>query len=159
VEAVKERAPACEHRQCARHIYANFKKKFTGVEFRKLFWIAAKATTETRFRATMLEINAMSPHAYDHLMERDTKTWCREFFDVDRCCDAVENGISESFNAAIVEARKKPIITMLEDVRVYVMERMYNQKKKGEKWDITICPSIRKKIEKMKEQQSYDTYM
>ncbi|CAI9287973.1 unnamed protein product [Lactuca saligna] len=114
MEAVKERAPSCEHRNCARHIYANFKKKgFTGVEFR------------------------------------------RAFFEPQTCCDAVENGISESFNATIVEARKKPIITMLEEIRLYVMERMYNQKIKGHKWDMEICPSIRKRIEKMKEEQRY----
>ncbi|CAI9273625.1 unnamed protein product [Lactuca saligna] len=28
IEAVKERVPVAEHRQCARHIYANFKKRF-----------------------------------------------------------------------------------------------------------------------------------
>ena len=156
MEAVKERAPSCEHRQCARHIFANFKKKgFTGVEHRRLFWRAAKATTEPSFSSYMREICAMSVEAYDHLIERDPNTWCRAFFEPERCCDAVENGISESFNASIVEARKIPIITMLEEIRVYVMERMYNQKVKGNKWDLEICPSIRKKIETMKEQQRY----
>ncbi|KAI3691858.1 hypothetical protein L6452_31660 [Arctium lappa] len=28
VEAVKDLAPYAEHRQCARHIYANFRKRF-----------------------------------------------------------------------------------------------------------------------------------
>ena len=156
MEAVKERAPSCEHRNCARHIYANFKKKgFTGVEFRRLFWSAAKATTDSNFRSYMREIRTMSTEAYEHLIERDPNTWCRAFFEPQTCCDAVENGISESFNAAIVEARKKPIITMLEEIRLYVMERMYNQKIKGHKWDMEICPSIRKRIEKMKEQKRY----
>ncbi|CAI9292586.1 unnamed protein product [Lactuca saligna] len=156
MEAVKERAPSCEHRNCARHIYANFKKKgFTGVEFRRLFWRAVKATTDSNFRSYMREIRTMSTEAYEHLIERDPNTWCRAFFEPQTCCDAVENGISESFNAAIVEARKKPIITMLEEIRLYVMERMYNQKIKGHKWDMEICPSIRKRIEKMKEEQRY----
>ncbi|CAI9284859.1 unnamed protein product [Lactuca saligna] len=120
MEAVKERAPSCEHRNCARHIYANFKKKgFTGVEFRRLFWSAAKATTDSNFRSYMREIRTMSTEAYEHLIERDPNTWCRAFFEPQTCCDAVENGISESFNAAIVEARKKPIITMLEEIRLY----------------------------------------
>nr|KAJ0193822.1 hypothetical protein LSAT_V11C800417780 [Lactuca sativa] len=69
------------------------------------------------------------------------------------CCDVVENYISESFNAAIIEAQKKPIITMLEEIRLYVMERMYNQKLMRQKWDLEIRPSIRNRIEKMKEQQ------
>ncbi|CAI9303295.1 unnamed protein product [Lactuca saligna] len=156
MEAVKERAPSCEHRNCARHIYANFKKKgFTGVEFRRLFWRATKATTNSNFRSHMREIRTMSTEAYEHLIERDPNTWCRAFFEPQASCDAVENGISESFNATIVEARKKPIITMLEEIRLYVMERMYNQKIKGHKWDMEICPSIRKRIEKMKEEQRY----
>ncbi|CAI9292180.1 unnamed protein product [Lactuca saligna] len=39
-------------------------------------------------------------------MERDPKSWCRAFFEVDRACDAYENGISESFNSIIDLARK-----------------------------------------------------
>ncbi|CAI9283210.1 unnamed protein product [Lactuca saligna] len=110
IEAVKERVPDVEHRQCARHVYANFKKKFKGAAYRKLFWRAAKATT------------------------------------VQRSCDAIENGICESFNATIVHARKKPIITMLEEIRRFVMDRMYCKRLKGQKWNLAICPSIRKKI-------------
>ncbi|GJV36858.1 hypothetical protein Tco_1409335 [Tanacetum coccineum] len=43
-------------------------------------------------------------------------------------CDAVENGLSESFNSHIKNARRKPIIRMLEDIRSYVMTRNYTQK-------------------------------
>ncbi|CAI9274918.1 unnamed protein product [Lactuca saligna] len=38
LEAVKERVPAAEHRKCARHVCANFLKRFKGQVFRKLFW-------------------------------------------------------------------------------------------------------------------------
>lgn len=37
----------------------------------------------------------------------------------------------ESFNALIVDARKKPIITILEETRLYIMERLYNHKRMG----------------------------
>nr|KAJ0208375.1 hypothetical protein LSAT_V11C500248030 [Lactuca sativa] len=38
MEAVKERAPSCEYRNCARHIFSNFKKKgLTGFELRR-YW-------------------------------------------------------------------------------------------------------------------------
>lgn len=88
MEAVKERAPSCEHRNCARHIFANFKKKgFTGVEFRRLFWSAAKATTDSNFRSYMREIRTMSTEAYEHLIERDPNTWCRAFFEPESCCE------------------------------------------------------------------------
>ncbi|CAI9281393.1 unnamed protein product [Lactuca saligna] len=125
IEAVKERVPAAEHRQCARHIYANFKKSFKGEQYRKLFWAAAASTTQPKFEAEMNSIKKIDPLAYEHLMERDPKSWCRAFFEVDRACDAYENGISESFNSVIDLARKRPLITMLEEIRIYAMERIF----------------------------------
>ncbi|GKC87347.1 transposase, MuDR, plant, partial [Tanacetum coccineum] len=44
IEAAKQVMHLAEHRQCARYIYANFSKKYTGVQYRNLFWKAAKAT-------------------------------------------------------------------------------------------------------------------
>ncbi|GKF34170.1 hypothetical protein Tco_0107370, partial [Tanacetum coccineum] len=76
IEAAKQVMPLDEHKQCARHIYANFRKKYTEVQCRNLFWKAAKATYPTS---------------------------------TDKACDAVENGISECFNAIIVDARRKLI--------------------------------------------------
>lgn len=35
------------------------------------------------------------------------------FFLVDMCCDSVENDNSKIFNIVIMDANKKPIITML----------------------------------------------
>ncbi|KAL7608557.1 hypothetical protein Lser_V15G12744 [Lactuca serriola] len=72
----------------------------------------------------------LSPEAHKYLMEKELKTWSREFYEAGRACAAVENGISKSFNAVIVEAKRKPIITMLEELRLYIMERMFNLKHK-----------------------------
>lgn len=60
-------------------MYANFKKKFKGVAYRKLFWRAAKATTMQRFEGIMKEIRVIDIQTYDHLMERDPKSWSRAF--------------------------------------------------------------------------------
>ncbi|GJR68371.1 hypothetical protein Tco_0014436, partial [Tanacetum coccineum] len=56
IEAAKDVMPLSEHRQCTRHIYANFRKKFIGVQFRSLFWQAAKATYPAKFEKIMQEI-------------------------------------------------------------------------------------------------------
>ncbi|GJV58537.1 hypothetical protein Tco_1459542 [Tanacetum coccineum] len=93
----------------ARHIYANFKKKFNGVVYRNLFWKVAKATYPAKFERIMYEMKSVSMDAHKHLMKRKPKSWSRAFFSTDKACDAVENGISECFNALIVEARRKPI--------------------------------------------------
>ncbi|KAL4563609.1 hypothetical protein LXL04_027654 [Taraxacum kok-saghyz] len=149
LEAVKERVPAAEHRQCARHIYANLRKRFKSEEY------AAGSTTQQRYQHWMDEIKKLEPEAFDQLMEKEPKTWCKAFFEVDRACDAFENGVSESFNFAIDEIRTLPLLTMLEEIRIYVMERLYNSKKKGECWDLDICPSIRLKLEKFKLKQRF----
>lgn len=150
MEAVKERVPDVEHRLCARHILANFHKRFKGEQYIKPFWKAVRATTIPKFEAAMNEIKSIESRAYDYLIERDPKCWSKAFFTEGMDCDAVENGVSESFNAAILDARRKPLIAMLEDIRCFVMERLWMQKQKGLSWDLAICPAIRKKLEDMK---------
>ncbi|GJR37178.1 transposase, MuDR, plant [Tanacetum coccineum] len=118
IEAAKQVMPLAEHRQCARHIYANFRKKYTRVQYRNLFWKAAKATYPTRFNKVMKEIQTINKEAYKHLMDIQPETWSRSYFSTDNACDAVKNGISECFNAMIVDARRKPIINMLKESRL-----------------------------------------
>ncbi|KAJ9542857.1 hypothetical protein OSB04_029363 [Centaurea solstitialis] len=151
VEAVKDVLPLAEHRQCARHVYSNFRKKFNGIEYRSLFWAASKAGTPEEFERVMQEIKDLSRQAYDDLMERQPSTWSRAFFRTDVACDAVENGLSECFNSLIVSSRRKPIITMLEEIRVFVMERISKMTEQASKWTREIRPVIWKKIEKNKE--------
>ncbi|GJT96911.1 hypothetical protein Tco_1092429 [Tanacetum coccineum] len=137
--------------KCARHVYANFRKKFNGVVYRNLFWKAAKATYPAKFERIMSEMKSVSMDSHKHLMERKLKSWSRAFFSTDKACDAVENGIGECFNALIVEARRKPIINMLEDIRLMTMERMQKMREKHEKWNDGIFPNIRKKFEIIKD--------
>nr|KAJ0213335.1 hypothetical protein LSAT_V11C400182760 [Lactuca sativa] len=122
-QAVKERLPDVEHRLCARHILANFHKKFKGEQYFKPFWRAVNATTVPKFEATMNEIKSLESRAYDYLIERDP--------------------------------RRKPLITMLEDIRCWAMQRLWMQKQNGLSWDLDICPSIRREIEDLKELQRF----
>ncbi|GJU03902.1 (R)-mandelonitrile lyase-like protein [Tanacetum coccineum] len=69
----------------------------------------------------------------------------------DKACDVVKNGISECFNALIVEARRKPIIDMLEGIRLMIMERMRKMREKHVKGDHGIYPNIKKKFEIIKD--------
>ena len=148
-------APYAEHRQCARHIYANFHKKFNGVEYRNIFWAAVGSTFEADFMSHMERIKTLDLDAYNHLIEKDPTTWCKAFFQPDRACEAIENGICESFNSVIVDARRKPIITMLEEIRLFVMDRNYQMSKKTQQWESVVCPAIRKKLKKRGENHRY----
>lgn len=136
-----------DHRQCARHVYANFKKSYNGLDYKRMFWGASLSTTEASFLAAMDELKEMNVNAYEHLMQRNPQSWCRAFYPGGRACEAVENGISESFNSVILEARTKPLLTMLEEIRMYVMERFYRMSKKHLTWKDDVCPNILKKLE------------
>ncbi|KAL4571792.1 hypothetical protein LXL04_018557 [Taraxacum kok-saghyz] len=148
VEAVKEVLPAAEHRQCARHVFANYKKEYNGVDYKKLFWDATMSTTESSFVGIMEELKALNGNAYKHLMTRKPESWSRAFFSEGRACEAVENGISESFNSVILEARTKPLLTMLEEIRMYTMERFYRMSTKHLSWTEDVCPAILTKMDK-----------
>ncbi|GKB64869.1 hypothetical protein Tco_0921055, partial [Tanacetum coccineum] len=158
IEAVASILPDSEHMQCARHIYANFKKKWSGLQYKRLFWGATSCTADSQFLLKMEEIKELDLAAYKWLVERNPNSWCRAFFEMDRCSAVFKNGISESFNARIVPARGKPIITMLEDIRIYVMQRMCHMNKVLVKLEDTITPSIRKRLEYLKEKQSWVVY-
>nr|KAJ0224739.1 hypothetical protein LSAT_V11C100006950 [Lactuca sativa] len=94
------------------------------------------------------------PLVYKHLMERDPKSWYRTFFKVVKDCDAFENGISESSNSVIDLARKRPFLTMLEEIQIYAMKMMYKILLEGQSWgNLKICPSIILKISKLKKHQ------
>ena len=138
--------PKAEHRKCTRHVFANFKKKFSGMQFRRLFWCAASSTLEAQFDHYMSQIRELDQEAYDYLLTRDPNTWSRAFFEMDRRCASFENGICESFNRAILIPRHKPIITMLEEIRIYVMQRLVAMNKLAFDLEDTITPSIRKRL-------------
>nr|KAJ0196054.1 hypothetical protein LSAT_V11C700363600 [Lactuca sativa] len=101
----------------------------------------------------MNEIKSLESRAYDYLIDRDPRYWSKDFSRQGMDCDAVENGVSESFNSSVLDARRKPLITMLEDIRCWAMHRLWMQKQNGLSWDLDICPSIRREIEDLKELQ------
>ena len=62
------------------------------------------------------------------------------------------NNLYEAFNRFILDAREKPILTMLEVIRSKIMNRIMNKRNKMMKLKGEICPKIQKKLEKNKEQ-------
>ncbi|GJT15982.1 hypothetical protein Tco_0874688 [Tanacetum coccineum] len=101
----------------------------------------------------MDQIKLLDANAYDYLIQRNPNSWSTAFFEMDTRCAAFENGISESFNRAILGPRMKPIITMLEDIRLYIMQRIVAMNKLAFSLEDTITPSIRKRLEILKEKQ------
>nr|GEX67173.1 hypothetical protein [Tanacetum cinerariifolium] len=92
IEAVKDVMPNAEHRQCSRHIYENFRKQYHGLEYRQLFWEASKASHPQLFNKIIDKIKSANSNAHKYLMDKNSKTWSRAFFEIERGCEAIKNG-------------------------------------------------------------------
>ncbi|XP_057811787.1 uncharacterized protein LOC131026026 [Salvia miltiorrhiza] len=150
--AVKELAPFAEHRNCARHVYCNWKKQFKGATLKNIFWRAVRSTYRDEFDAAVEEMRQENQSAYDDFMEKDHHRFCKVFVSTHCNSDMVDNNVSETFNGYIVKARGKHIINMLEDIRVALRERQYKnlESVKNVKVGDKLCPNIKKKLEKAK---------
>ncbi|GKA51754.1 hypothetical protein Tco_0744950 [Tanacetum coccineum] len=53
-----------EHMKCARPIYANFKRKWGGLQYKRLFWGAASCILDQQFLLKMEQIKELDPTAH-----------------------------------------------------------------------------------------------
>lgn len=95
-------------------------------------------------------MRCISNAAADDLLKRNYKKWCRAFYTSMSSCDSVDNNMSEVFNAYILKSRHKPIITMLEDMREGLMERLHKKRDEIGNKDLQLCPRIQAQVEKHK---------
>ncbi|CAA7044351.1 unnamed protein product [Microthlaspi erraticum] len=123
VKAVKNVLPQAEHRQCARHIMENWKKDSHDRKLQELFWKIARSYTMGEFTDNMEALARYNPYAFATLQDTNPKSWSRAFFRIGSCCNDNLNNLSESFNRIIRQARKKPLLELLEDIRRQCMVR------------------------------------
>lgn len=138
VKAMKSTLYKAEHRMCARHIYANWRKKHRDHELQKKFWAIAKAANREDFMYRKAKLALETPEGAKDLIWLEPKHWARAFFQVGSKCDSVDNNICESFNNLIIESRFYPIISMLEKIRCQMMKRIQENRTNSEKWHGTI---------------------
>ena len=66
LNAIQHWAPLAEHRNCARHLYANWRKKFKKKEWQKRWWKCAKASCPLLFnmaRTRLAQFTREGAHA------------------------------------------------------------------------------------------------
>lgn len=117
--------PAIEHMHCVRHLHNNFKLAgHSSLALKQRLWAAVRATTIQWWDAEMERIRELSGEVYKWLEEMPASHWSKLQFKIGPKCDALLNNLCEPFNATILEGRDKPIMTMLERIRYYLMLRM-----------------------------------
>lgn len=141
--------PLAEHRNCARHIYANWSKLHKGESFHFLFWKAVNCTCAEKFEEAMLEMKELSEDAYEDFKKIGVKHFCKAFISEHPLCPIIVNNISESFNSTLRTCRDKPIIDMLEDIRHQIMLRSCDRREALGKYKGKRCPKIMKQLDDM----------
>ena len=111
---------------------------------RKLMWWCAWSSYVEEFKDQLNKLGKLSEDGARNLVKYPPKAWCRVYFDTQCKNMMVDNNFTESFNAWILEARAKPIIKMLEEIRVQVIRLLVNNEKKLKTWVIDFSPECMK---------------
>ncbi|KAK8594980.1 hypothetical protein V6N13_015889 [Hibiscus sabdariffa] len=135
MEALAEVFPSATHRTCVRHLYNNFKNStnFKGKHLKDLLWKAGRATYQKEFEDAMAELKVVSNDAFNWLNGKDPSQWSKSHFPSFYKSDMLLSNLSECFNKMILEARDKPILTLMEMVRTKIMQKIATKKEEADK--------------------------
>ncbi|XP_062014682.1 uncharacterized protein LOC133731289 [Rosa rugosa] len=148
-QAIKELFPDSEHRHCVRHLHNNFKTDgHSGLELKQRLWAVARATKMAQYTKAMDDMAKAFFNAWKWCNDLPAVHWSRSHFAERFKCDILLNNHSESFNKSILEARKKPIIPCLEEIRVSTMIRLANRRNSASNWRCKMGPRIEKLLKK-----------
>jgi len=130
-----------EHRECFRHLMANFRKKYKG-EVLKYMWPCAWACTTRRHDALMEKIATSCPKAIAFLNKHHKLIWSRSKFSKQCKVDYVNNNISECFNNWIKDYKDLPVVDLMDKIREKIMEKIYTRQEIANKLQGRILPSV-----------------
>jgi len=142
VEVIKGLGENVEHSFCVKHLYGNWKKRFSGAHMKELLWKAARATTVPDFNQAMQKMKDIHEEAYNEMAKVPPAQWSRSAFSTRTQSDLQVNNMCEAFNKAILSLREKPSITLLEGIKHYITVRIVKQRQMLERYNGEICPKI-----------------
>ncbi|XP_017406413.1 uncharacterized protein LOC108319702 [Vigna angularis] len=93
---------------------------------------AATTTHPQAWEAEMRNIKHLNDEAFKYLLKIPPRYWSRSRFSSKPQCDTLVNNMSEAFNSVMVHTRSKPIVTMLEEIRLYLMKRWATNRTKSQ---------------------------
>jgi hypothetical protein len=148
IEGVAAAFPNAEHRECMRHLYANFMRRYRGPIFTQHLYPAARSYTEDRFKWHLQQIAEHNPDAINWLQKNHGRLWYRCGFSEDSKCDYLTNNISESFNNQIKGLKGLLPHELCDGLRVLIMEKMAYRRQIGRQLDDGILPSVMLELNK-----------
>ncbi|KAL8139338.1 hypothetical protein V2J09_005359 [Rumex salicifolius] len=132
---------------------AYWHKKHKGDELKMHFWRAARAYTKADFEIALKDMRTVNKKAVEDFIEKNPMHFCRSHLKTRSRIEVIVNNLAETFNGYILDARLKPLIYMLEEIRLKVMERMFNNRQLMRKQQSgKICPRIKTRLNQAKEE-------
>ncbi|XP_016185103.1 uncharacterized protein LOC107626718 [Arachis ipaensis] len=145
--AMKEVNPIAHHRNCVLHIWKNFIKHFKDEQTKQMVWECSRCTIIQELRSAMEKLKNLNEGAWEYMQRFDPGVWCKAYFSHGPKVDNITNNMCEVWNTKIVEYRKKPILSMCEDLRYYIMRKRAMHKKRLEHHPGMLAPVQQKKLD------------
>jgi len=122
--AVRSELPHATHGLCYYHLLSKIKQY--GKAVAELFRLAAYATESAEFERAMETMKHLKLEAYNKLMDLGPEKWARSQCPVKRYSFLTSNA-AETFNGRLLWARRLPICSMLEAIRI-VIEKWFSER-------------------------------
>ncbi|XP_057730652.1 uncharacterized protein LOC130945987 [Arachis stenosperma] len=113
-----------------------------------------KATTTQDFDAAMERLKKINVRAWEYLDKIKPKQWSMAHFSEYPKVDNYTNNNCEGFNSKVKKMRGKSIITMLEEVRCYVMRIIARNKKALIGYNGRLTPTQQSRLEREKRESN-----
>ncbi|XP_043705497.1 uncharacterized protein LOC122655361 [Telopea speciosissima] len=156
IEAIGIKFPIAHHRHCSRHLYNNFKTQFGGgPALRGYFWRASKSYNAMDFQRAMNAMKEEKPEAYEWLMKTFVCMWARLAFNHRAKSDHITNNMIESFNQWVGPLRGKPILTLVDQIRLKLMGRFQKRYAKGCTYEHVLTPRMQKTLDVLQKDVRY----
>ena len=95
----------------------------------------------------MQGLQKLSKEAFDCLDEKPKSQWARHALDPRSVSPHITNNMTESFNSWVDNLRGKTILTLVEQVRLKLMEKLHERYITRCNWETKVTPEAWKKIE------------
>lgn len=91
-------------------------------------------------------MKAINEDVFKYLINISPKYWSKSRSIPNPKCDTLVNNMSKAFNFFMISARAKPIVIMVEEIRVYMMERSEKNWQKIVRYEGSILSNIKKDL-------------
>ncbi|KAJ9538886.1 hypothetical protein OSB04_031619 [Centaurea solstitialis] len=136
------------HALCCRHLLMNVRSKAPRIkQFKTPYWKACKAYTPGVFDRMMTILQLAIPEGAQLMRDVGVERWSRAYFPAQRFNIMTSNS-AESINALSRNARKLPIVGLMEYFREFQQEWYFLRRRKGDELNHELTDWAQRKIQK-----------